>query len=100
MIFWNRRAINHLFTMISRGASWAYSFSETKRLRRNGVFKILILLCLLSSCSQDLGDTIEEKDGYEVILIDNCEYIQVKQGFGYSRVYCITHKGNCKNHGK
>ena len=58
----------------------------------------IFLFCvylLLSSCSSVTNDSVLE---YEVIEIENCEYILVKSktyGIGLY-VTSITHKGNCK----
>lgn len=58
----------------------------------------IFLFCvylLLSSCSSVTNNSVLE---YEVIEIENCEYILVKSktyGIGLS-VTSITHKGNCK----
>jgi len=35
-------------------------------------------------------------DGFKVVIIDNCEYIE-SHGVGGGE-YALTHKGNCKNH--
>ncbi len=34
---------------------------------------------------------------YKEVTIHECEYIYVDDSFGDSRVYSITHKGNCRN---
>ncbi len=40
-----------------------------------------------------MGDIIEA-------IIDGCEYLEYRAGVSESRVYSLTHKGNCKNHEK
>lgn len=38
-----------------------------------------------------------EKDGYSIVEIDSCEYIEVSYGTGANYgYYSLTHKGNCK----
>lgn len=34
---------------------------------------------------------------YRIVQIDGCEYIEVEDGTLQTRVYSLTHKGNCKN---
>lgn len=35
-----------------------------------------------------------QKDGYSVIVIEGCEYIESPTSHGF---FCLTHKGNCSN---
>jgi len=44
-----------------------------------------------SSKSGQIGD-------YSIVIIDGCEYLEYRAGAGESRVYSLTHKGNCNNH--
>ena len=34
---------------------------------------------------------------YRIVRIAGCEYIEVDNGAGHSRVYSLTHKGDCDN---
>jgi hypothetical protein len=34
---------------------------------------------------------------YRIVRINRCEYIEVDNGAGHSRVYSLTHKGDCDN---
>lgn len=67
--------------------------------------KLLILsLFLLSSCSQydpKRGSSKEPSEDYRIVIIDGCEYVEVDEGGSRQnhRIYSLTHKGNCKNHG-
>lgn len=61
------------------------------------IFFVLGLLLFLTSCSTNVGDVNREGDGYKIVVIDQCEYIQVNDGLGNTRVYSLTHKGNCSN---
>lgn len=44
--------------------------------------------------------SIQNGFSYEIIIIDNCEYIYSSSGIQESSnyAYTFTHKGNCKNH--
>ncbi len=58
---------------------------------------LTIIVCMVSCVTPD-GDTREKKDGYYIITIDGCEYIEVKYCAGCNNgYYSLTHKGNCKN---
>ena len=55
-----------------------------------------MLLVFLQSCEMPEGNR-QSKDGYSVIVIDSCEYIEVKGMLGADNgYYSLTHKGNCK----
>lgn len=60
---------------------------------------ILLLALLVVGCGPTPEGKREEKDGYTILVIDGCEYIEVESGVrlasNYS--YSLTHKGNCKN---
>ena len=50
--------------------------------------------CELPSGQQQIKvKTLTKKDGYSIIEIESCEYIEVSEMNGY---YSLTHKGNCK----
>lgn len=56
--------------------------------------KILFLLCLffaVLSCDNG-ADSFWSDSG--TIVIDSCEYVYFKSGYGLG----LSHKGNCKNH--
>jgi hypothetical protein len=56
-------------------------------------------LILLQSCYSPKGEKREKKEGYNIVTIENCEYIEVKGMLGADNgYYSLTHKGNCKNH--
>lgn len=61
--------------------------------------KQLLLACLavfLFSCETPQGER-HLKDGYSIIQIEGCEYIEVSNWIGsQSGYYSLTHKGNCK----
>lgn len=52
--------------------------------------KYIIFLIILSSCVPKDGDTVENPP---TIIIEGCEYIQVRPKYDKA----FTHKGNCKN---
>jgi hypothetical protein len=66
---------------------------------------LFIMVCAMGIVSCGPKQPIEgsNKSGqigdYNVITIDGCEYLEYRAGAGESRVYSLTHKGNCKNHG-
>lgn len=57
---------------------------------------ILLVVVIFSGCELPSGKR-DKKDGYSIIEIDNCEYIEVSYLVGTTHgYYSITHKGNCK----
>lgn len=59
---------------------------------------ILLTIIIVNSCSpQPENSSVEKPNGdYIIKVIDGCEYIEYDAGMLNSRVYGITHKGNCK----
>ena len=56
-------------------------------------FAFLVMNCIFS-CSNipdDKGNIVKNQ-GIQILTIDNCEYVWVKEGYGAG----LTHKGNCK----
>ena len=55
---------------------------------------IILAVLLLTSCEskESKGQPAGNVDGFEIIIIDNCEYI--KQHTYYYDIY--VHKGNCR----
>ena len=35
-------------------------------------------------------------NGFNIIIIDSCEYLKSKEGYGYSGYGFFAHKGNCR----
>lgn len=61
------------------------------------LFLTLLASSLLSGCKTPQGER-HKKDGYSIIEIDGCEYIEVSNWVGSkSGYYSLTHKGNCKS---
>jgi len=67
--------------------------------------KLLIILLLGLAGCENTTPGIEIKTehtapslNYRVVVIDHCQYIEVSAGMGDTRVYTLTHKGDCKNH--
>jgi hypothetical protein len=62
---------------------------------RTAICLYLVLTCVFSvGCTR--GDSLKNQNSfndYEVIVIDECEYINWGVSYGYMN---ITHKGNCK----
>jgi hypothetical protein len=58
---------------------------------------VLITTMIYYGC-QTPGGEREDKDGYSIVVIDSCEYIEVSYLVGaQSGYYSLTHKGNCTN---
>jgi len=64
--------------------------------------KIKYLLLVLTfiffiSCKDIPKGERNKKEGYSIIEIDSCQYIEVSKYIGLnSGYYSLTHKGNCK----
>ena len=57
---------------------------------------VLLVAVLLIGCETRQGER-NKRDGYSIIEIDNCQYIEVSSMIGtQSGYYSLTHKGNCK----
>ena len=52
------------------------------------------------SCAYEGGTKTGNIGDYNIKVIDGCEYVELDKGGGESRVYSLTHKGNCINHVK
>ncbi len=60
--------------------------------------KLVIMLGLFASSCETPKGPRDEKNGYAVVKIDSCEYIEVSSRLGMSSgYYSLTHKGNCRN---
>jgi hypothetical protein len=64
--------------------------------------KLTILFIAVSIGMVGCGDKPEgereEKSGYNILIIDSCEYIEVSHSLGTQYAYySLTHKGNCSN---
>lgn len=60
---------------------------------------MLAILCLIG-CDEppkEIAKTVKTHNNPQIVVIDGCEYIESDQGFGNTRIYSLTHKGNCKN---
>ena len=80
--------------------------TKTSILTLTRVIFILLVMCCFSCCSMSTGDENENKkatatniddnvvknQGIQILTIDSCEYVWVKNGNGAG----LTHKGNCK----
>lgn len=57
---------------------------------------VLLAVVFLIGCDTPQGER-HKKDGYSIVEIDNCQYIEVSSLVGtQSGYYSLTHKGNCK----
>lgn len=68
----------------------------------------IVFFCALHSCGPSREEIeMQQKvrmpvttvgNGYSVIVIDGCEYIEYDNGgIASTQVHTLTHKGNCKN---
>lgn len=66
-------------------------------MKKRNIFYIIILLTIIFySCDIPSGNR-NNKDGYSIVIIDSCEYIEVSSLIGATNgYYSLTHKGNCK----
>ena len=68
--------------------------TKTSILAVTKAFLILLVMCFFFSCTRsDELKNVNKFEKYDVVVIDNCEYIQWGVSYGYMN---ITHKGNCK----
>ena len=70
----------------------------------SAVMSLALLLILIKNNSVPKGEQLQlENDNhkpmydYRIVRIDGCKYIGVDNGAGGSRVYSLTHKGDCDN---
>jgi len=57
---------------------------------------IILIIAIIFSCSSDFepeGGSMLDKRGYNIIVVDSCEYLYSHSGM-YTAV--LAHKGNCK----
>ena len=56
------------------------------------------LIVTFTSCSKDPNEPPAKMvNGFEVVEVDGCEYLEKDGGILDNRYYGITHKGDCKN---
>jgi len=60
---------------------------------------LLVIVCAMgmASCSVEGGTETGSIGDYSIKVIDGCEYIELDMGGGNTRVYTLTHKGNCNS---
>jgi hypothetical protein len=64
----------------------------------NKVLFVIVCIIGMVSCSVKGGTETGSIGDYSIKVIDGCEYIELDMGRGKTRVYSLTHKGNCNNH--
>ena len=62
------------------------------------VLFVIVCIIAMASCSVQGGTETGSIGDYSIKVIDGCEYIELDMGRGNTRVYSLTHKGNCNNH--
>lgn len=61
-------------------------------------YTIILLILIFIGCQKPIGESVvDTKKGYNIKVIDGCEYIEVDSGVGDYYRYTLTHKGNCKS---
>jgi hypothetical protein len=55
---------------------------------------VIVIIIALSSCTELVGKEIQLGITYDVVTIDSCKYILMKDRIGGSM---MVHKGNCNN---
>lgn len=70
---------------------------EKLNIRKLAIGILVVLVAVIfCGCEHPRGNR-EEKEGYSIIFIDSCEYIEVSSMLGAQQgYYSLTHKGNCK----
>ena len=60
---------------------------------------VILGLVLFAGCPSEPPDGVIAPNNtkYNIRHIEGCEYIEVSFGIGDTRVYSLTHKGNCCN---
>lgn len=74
--------------------------TKTSILTVTKAFFILLVMCCFFSCSVSTSENkkatasniVVKSQGIQILTIDSCEYVWVKNGYGAG----LTHKGNCK----
>ena len=64
------------------------------------IFFIIVFIFTMSMIGCDSAvKEVNDSYGfdYSIVIIDGCEYIKVDRTALQSRVFSLTHKGNCKN---
>jgi hypothetical protein len=62
-------------------------------------FILLALTALMVGCEYKNDAEIEEQNrlnGFNIIVIDSCEYLKKREGSGYLGYGFLAHKGNCR----
>jgi len=58
---------------------------------------ILVLLSIIAMGCEEKHKQRYTTDGFDVVVIDSCEYLEIKNYNSNGYHYSVTHKGNCNN---
>lgn len=58
------------------------------------LFTLVCMGCLVG-CNNDRDVDLKKVNGFSIIEVDSCEYVQ--KDMGYSAGFLFSHKGNCKH---
>ena len=71
--------------------------TKTSNLYRIFAFACALLVAVISCGCESPSGQRYKKDGYSIVEIDSCEYIEVSSMIGANNgYYSLTHKGDCK----
>jgi hypothetical protein len=60
---------------------------------------ILLALTALMMVGCDINKEYKvtgKKDGFNIIVVDSCEYLKLENAIGYNGYGFLAHKGNCR----
>jgi len=60
------------------------------------IVEAALVAIALSACQPDYSGGNKPHE-MRTVEIEGCEYLEFDSGMGSTRVYSLTHKGNCKN---
>lgn len=62
------------------------------------IFLFIIAICMMVGCEYRTDAEIEEAkrlNGFNIVVIDSCEYLEMREAHGYNGYGYFAHKGNC-----
>ena len=76
---------------------WGFLRRIGRNKRRKEMFKFILLILLISSCTIEHSQNKLKEYNWSTITIDSCEYIVKEKSYGaYLGYGFLAHKGNCK----
>lgn len=65
----------------------------------NKIILLILITLMVAGCESKTTAEIEEAkrlNGFNVIIVDSCEYLKSKEVDGYAGFGFFAHKGNCR----